>query len=76
MLAKLFNKLDWISYLINREQINDESLLKYVYPLVKGHYEKTYIPSASDAMKKDTEYENFKKLYEKIKNDENVLRQT
>jgi len=74
-LSKLFNKLDWISFLINKEEINNESLKKYVYPLIKGHYEKTYLQSASKAMRNDTEYENFKTLYEKIKDENSILRQ-
>jgi hypothetical protein len=74
ILSKLFNRLDWISFLINKKQIKDKSLLEYIYPIIIIHYEETFLPCATKGMKKPSEFKNLKSLYEKIKNDKKILK--
>jgi|ERR687892_807012 hypothetical protein len=73
LLSKLFNRLDWISLLINKHQIKDESLLQYLYPMIKDHYEGTFIPCATDHMRKESEFKQFKILYEKLRTNPNMM---
>jgi hypothetical protein len=68
-LSKLFSKLDWISFLVNNKQVKNKSIKKYLYPKIKTYYEYTFAQLATEDMKKDTEYKDFKKLYEKIKDE-------
>ena len=67
LLSRLFNKLDWLSYLVNDDQINDESLKHYVVPTIQDYYDGIYTEYATDDMRKETEYKEFKKLCEKNK---------
>lgn len=64
LLSRLFNKLDWLSYLVNDNQINDESLKDYVIPTIQDYYNGIYTEYATDDMKKESEYKEFKKLCE------------
>lgn len=67
LLSRIFSKLDWLSFLVNDEQVNDESLKKYVISMIKEYYETTFSRYATEKMKEKSQYIEFKKLYETVK---------
>lgn len=67
LLTKLFNKLDWISFLINHDQIKNQDIQEYLKTMIKTHFEQTFEELATDNMKEPSEFKELKKLYEKIK---------
>ena len=67
LLTKLFNKLDWISFLINHDQIKNQDIQEYLKTMIKTHFEQTFEELATDNMKEPSEFKELKKLYQKIK---------
>jgi hypothetical protein len=67
LLTKLFNKLDWISFLINHDQIKNRDIQEYLNTMIKTHFEQTFEELATDNMKEPSEFKELKKLYQKIK---------
>lgn len=67
LLSRIFNKLDWLSFLVNDKQLKDESLKKYVISMIKEYYETTFDKYATEKMKEESQYRELKKLYEEVK---------
>lgn len=68
LLSRIFNKVDWLSYLVNSKQIRDKSLKGYIIPVIRDVYDGTYTKYATNLFKKDSEFKEFKKLYQDYKN--------
>jgi len=67
LVSRIFNKLDWLSFLINDKQVKDKSLKRYAIPLIKEYYETTFKNYATARMKEPTQFKELKKLYEEVK---------
>ena len=65
--SRIFNTLDYLSFLINRKVIDDRLLLEYMKPSVIKYYEVTFLKNASSVERDSHSYQQFKKFYFKLK---------
>jgi hypothetical protein len=66
--ARLFNNLEWYSFLVNENQITDDKIKEYFKSLIISHYERTFMNDASqDTINDPDRYQEFKKLYRVLK---------
>ncbi|HYX54881.1 MAG TPA: hypothetical protein VE818_01865 [Nitrososphaeraceae archaeon] len=63
-----FNTLDWLSFLINEKVINERKMIEYMKPIIVRYYEDTFLKNASVDEKDSKSYQQFKTLYQTIKN--------
>ena len=64
---RMFNSLEWLSFMINERIITDKKLIEYVKPLIISYYEDTFLKSASAIERDSYNYPQFKKLYQAVK---------
>lgn len=63
-----FNQLDWLCLLIRKKEIKADFLKKYFAPSIVKDYEDIFLKHASQKDIEDPKtYENFKEVYEKLK---------
>lgn len=68
--SRFFNTVEWLSFLINEREVRLKKLIRYFKPSIIGWYEELFLRHAGDAVINDPEqYEEFKKLYKRLKND-------
>ena len=66
--SRMFNSLEWLSFMINEKIMTDKKLVKYIKPMIISYYDDTFLKYAS-AIKGDSgNYPQFKKLYQDVKN--------
>ena len=65
--SRIFNTLDYLSFLVNRKVIDDRLLLEYMKPSVIKYYEVTFLKNASSVERDSHSYQQFKKFYFKLK---------
>jgi hypothetical protein len=65
--SRIFNTLDYLSFLVNRKVIDDRLLLEYMKPSVIRYYEETFLKNASSVERDSHSYQHFKKCYFKLK---------
>ena len=66
--SRIFNTLNYFSFLVNRKVINDRWLLEYMKPTLIKYYEETFQTHASSVDKSDPKsYQEFKRFYLKLK---------
>lgn len=64
---RLFNRLEWVSLLMNNNRIKLEELREYFEPLVVSWYTDAFLKYAKDSDKQDpNQYKEFKKLYKSL----------
>lgn len=67
-LSRMFNSLEWLSFMINEKIMTDKKLVKYIKPMIISYYDDPFLKYAS-AIKRDSDnYPQFKKLYQDVKN--------
>jgi hypothetical protein len=67
--SRLFNTLEWYSFLVNKEQIKDEAIIKYFKDAIVDYFENNFQNEATEEQITDTdEYPEFKQLYKEFKN--------
>jgi len=66
--CRTFNTLDWLSFLINEKVINERKMIEYMKPIIFRYYEDTFLKNASVDEKDSKSYQQFKILYQTIKN--------
>ena len=66
--CRTFNTLDWLSFLINEKVINERKMTGYMKPIIVRYYEDTFLKNASVDEKDSKSYQQFKTLYQTIKN--------
>jgi hypothetical protein len=64
--SRIFNTLDYLSFLVNRKVIDDRLLLEYMKPSVIKYYEVTFLKNASSVERDSHSYQQFKKFYFKL----------
>ena len=65
--SRLFNTLEWYSFLVNQQQINDKNILKYFKDIIIDYYEDNFLNDATPQQVDDPEeYPEFKGLYKKL----------
>jgi hypothetical protein len=66
--SRIFNDLDYLSFLINQKVIDDRRLVEYMKPFLVRYYEETFLKHASiDEREDSSSYQEFKKFYLKFK---------
>jgi hypothetical protein len=65
--SRTFNTLDWLSFLINEEVINERKMIEYIKPIIVRYYEDTFLKNASIDERDSKSYQQFKTLYQTIK---------
>ena len=66
-LFRMFNSLEWLSFMINERMITDKKLIEYVKPIIISYYEDTFLISGSASERNPSRYQQFKKLYQTVK---------
>ena len=64
---RMFNSLEWLSFMINERMITDKKLIEYIKPMIISYYENTFLKSGSGKEKDSSQYQQFKKLYQTVK---------
>lgn len=71
--SRIFNTLDYLSFLVNRKVIDDRWLLEYMKPQIIKYYEEiflTHTPSSSvvaDERDSQSSYQELRRLYLKFR---------
>jgi hypothetical protein len=65
--SRMFNSLEWLSFMINGKIIIDKKLIEYIKPMIISYYEDTFLKSASAIERDSYHYQQFKKLYQVVK---------
>jgi hypothetical protein len=64
---RMFNSLEWLSFMINERMITDKKLIEYIKPVIISYYEDTFLKSGSASERESSQYQQFKKLYQTMK---------
>ena len=64
---RMFNSLEWLSFMINERLITDKKLIGYTKPLIVSYYEATFLKLVSTNKMASSNYQQFKKLYQTLK---------
>ena len=64
---RMFNSLEWLSFMINERMITDKKLIEYIKPVIISYYEDTFLKSGSSSERESSRYQQFKKLYQTMK---------
>jgi len=65
--SRIFNSVNWLSFMINEKVINDKKLIEHIKPAIARYYEDTFLKNASVDERDSRLYQEFKKLYLTIK---------
>jgi hypothetical protein len=70
--SRIFNTLDYLSFLVNRKVIDDRWLLEYMKPSVIKYYEEIFLTHTSSSVAVDerdsqSSYQELRRLYHKFK---------
>jgi hypothetical protein len=66
---RILNTLDYLSFLVNEKVISDKSMITYMKPDLIGYYGETLVQKILKDERNSHSYQQFKKLYQKIKMD-------
>lgn len=64
---RMFNSLEWLSFMINERIITDKKLIEYIKPMIISYYEDIFLKSVSASERDSSRYQKFKKLYQTVK---------
>jgi hypothetical protein len=64
---RMFNSLEWLSFMINERIISDKKLIEYIKPMIISYYEDTFLKSGLASERDSSRYQQFKKLYQTVK---------
>ena len=64
---RMFNSLEWLSFMINERILTDKKLIEYVKPMITSYYEDTFLKSVSANERDSNHYQQFNKLYQTMK---------
>jgi hypothetical protein len=65
--SRIFNSVNWLSFMINEKVISDEKMVEHIKPVIARYYEDTFLKNASIDERDSKSYQEFKKLYRTIK---------
>jgi hypothetical protein len=69
LYSRILNTLDYLSFLVNEKVISDKSMIAYMKPDLIGYYGETLVQKILGDERNSHLYQQFKKLYQKIKTD-------
>jgi hypothetical protein len=64
---RMFNSLEWLSFMINERILTDKKLIEYIKPMIISYYENTFLKSVSAKERDSSHYQQFKRLYQTVK---------
>jgi hypothetical protein len=64
---RMFNSLEWLSFMINAGLINDKKLIGYTKPMIISYYEDRFLKLVSANKMASNNYQQFMKLYQTLK---------
>ena len=65
--SRMFNSIEWLSFMINEKIMTDKKLVEYIKPMIISYYDNTFLKSASTIERDSNNYPQFKKLYQTVK---------
>jgi hypothetical protein len=65
--SRMFNSLEWLSFMINEKIMTDKKLVEYIKPMIISYYDDTFLKFASAIERDSDNYPQFKKLYQNVK---------
>ncbi len=66
--SRIFSTLDYLSFLVNQNIIDDGRLLEYMKPIVITYYEEIFMGHPLSINERDSKsYQEFRKFYLKLK---------
>jgi hypothetical protein len=65
--SRMFNSLEWLSFMINEKIMTDKKLIEFIKPVIISYYDYTFLKSASVIERDSDNYPQFKKLYQVVK---------
>jgi hypothetical protein len=65
--SRMFTTLDYLSFLINQKVVDDRRLMDYMKADIIRYYEDAFLRHASIEERDSNSYQQFKKLYLKVK---------
>ena len=69
-VCRMFNDIEWLSFLINEKFISDKKILRQLEPTLIDHYENTFLKYVSKDEKDSKRHPEFTKLYQAIKQEQ------
>jgi hypothetical protein len=64
---RIFNTLNWLSFMINEKMISDKKMIDYMKPVITRYYEETFVKNVSVDQRDSKYYQEFNRLYRAIK---------
>jgi hypothetical protein len=65
--SRIFNSVDWLSFMINEKVISDKKMIEHIKPVIVRYYEDIFLKNALEDERNFMYYQEFKKLYQTIK---------
>jgi hypothetical protein len=69
LYSRILNTVDWLSFLINTKVITDRRMIAYMKPTLIQYYQDTFVQNMLADERYSNSYQQFKKLYERMKLD-------
>jgi hypothetical protein len=64
--SRIFNTLEWLSFLINEKVISDKKIIEHIKPMIVSYYENTFLNNAPVNDRDSKTYQGFKRLCQSI----------
>jgi hypothetical protein len=64
---RIFNTLNWLSFMINEKMITDKKIIEHMKPVIASYYEETFMNNVTVEERDSKFYQEFTKLYRTIK---------
>jgi hypothetical protein len=64
---RIFNTLNWLSFMINEKMTTDKKLIDHMKPVITTYYEETFMNNVTVDERDSKFYQEFTKLYRTIK---------
>jgi hypothetical protein len=67
LYSRIINTIDWLSFLVNKKVISDKTMIAYIKPSLIQYYEDTFVQNILADERYSNSYQQFRKLYQKMK---------
>jgi len=67
LYSRIINTIDWLSFLVNKKVISDKTMIAYIKPSLIQYYEDTFVQNILADERYSNSYQEFRKLYQKMK---------
>lgn len=64
--SRIFNTLNWLSFMINEKMITDKKIIEHMKPVIARYYEEKFMKNVSVVERDSKFYQEFTKLYRTI----------